>query len=133
MSRLKKLNLLVLPLVAQGLVATAALAEATPAWLVPEAPPLGLAPASAGPALALDELAKLAGGAEQQDAPAIAALTTGSSNGNSITANNVSAGDIQVQAGAMNFSGIGNFVWNTGQNNNLQGVLNVNITITPDR
>jgi hypothetical protein len=52
--------------------------------------------------------------------------------GNSVNANVVNSGDVTLQSGAFSsFSGIGNFVINTGNNNNLQGSLNVTILMAP--
>ncbi len=51
--------------------------------------------------------------------------------GNQINAGSVNTGDINVPDGAFNgFNGVGNFVFNTGNNNNLQGTLSVTI-LTP--
>lgn len=54
------------------------------------------------------------------------------SSGNSITANTVRSGDVAFGAGALSaFSGVGNFVVNTGNNNNLQGAISVSIITAP--
>lgn len=54
------------------------------------------------------------------------------SSGNSITANTVRSGDVSFGAGALSsFSGVGNFVVNTGNNNNLQGAISVSIITAP--
>lgn len=48
--------------------------------------------------------------------------------GNSINAGSVASGDISIGANAFSgFDGIGNFVMNTGHNNNLQGAVTVNV------
>lgn len=47
------------------------------------------------------------------------------SNSGSIEANQVSTGNVDFSTG--DYSGIGNFVVNTGNNNNLQGVISVNV------
>lgn len=82
--------------------------------------------------LDLDQLSDLRGG----EAAGIQ-LTT--QNLNAInTGNSVSAGDT-VSSGAMNlnagafdgYNGIGNFVINTGHNNNLMGSVSVNVMVTP--
>jgi hypothetical protein len=50
------------------------------------------------------------------------------SSGNSVIANTVRSGDITFSGSALSgFSGVGNFVVNTGNNNNLQGAISVNI------
>ena len=52
---------------------------------------------------------------------------------NSVNAlGNVSNGNINLSAGAFSgFSGLGNFVMNTGNNNTLQGSMSVTIVMTP--
>ncbi len=52
---------------------------------------------------------------------------------NSVNAlGNVTNGPVSLNAGAFSgFSGLGNFVINTGNNNILQGSMSVNITMTP--
>jgi hypothetical protein len=46
--------------------------------------------------------------------------------GNSVEADSVTTGDIVLSADSFSgFSGIGNFVMNTGNNNNLQGTVSV--------
>jgi hypothetical protein len=57
---------------------------------------------------------------------------TAVNSGNSITAASVRSGDISFNAQALsNFTGIGNFVVNTGANNNLQGSLSVTVVAAP--
>lgn len=52
--------------------------------------------------------------------------------GNTITAGTVQNGDINFSGNALTgFSGVGNFVTNTGNNNNLQGSISVVITGAP--
>lgn len=52
--------------------------------------------------------------------------------GNSITATNVGSGSISLQGDALSgFSGVGNFLMNTGHNNNLQSSMSVTIIIGP--
>lgn len=56
---------------------------------------------------------------------------TATNSGNSITADTVGSGDITLAEGAFaGFAGIGNFVVNSGHNNNLQGSLSI-IIVTP--
>lgn len=53
------------------------------------------------------------------------------STGNTVIADTVRSGDVSFGAGALSaFSGVGNFVVNTGNNNNLQGAISVNIITT---
>jgi hypothetical protein len=53
--------------------------------------------------------------------------------GNTVNATgSVNNGPVNLSAGAFSgFSGLGNFVINTGNNNTLQGNMSVNITMTP--
>lgn len=79
--------------------------------------------------LALDELADLHGkqGVTTNNILSSQELTA-ISQGNTINANTVTAGQISIGPGAFDgFAGVGNFVINSGQNNNLQGALTVNI------
>ena len=53
-------------------------------------------------------------------------------NAGAIEANEVSSGAITVGANAFgNFDGVGNFVMNTGHENNIQSTLSVTITMAP--
>lgn len=50
---------------------------------------------------------------------------------NTINADTVGSGDVSIGASAFDgFNGIGNFVINTGHNNNLQGSLSVNVVLS---
>ena len=50
--------------------------------------------------------------------------------GNTITANTVGSGAITLRDNALSgFGGVGNFVMNTGHNNNLQSTMSVTIVI----
>lgn len=49
--------------------------------------------------------------------------------GNEVNAQSVTNGAANVNLSG--FSGLGNFVVNTGNNNNLQGTMSVNITLAP--
>ena len=53
--------------------------------------------------------------------------------GNSISADSVGSGSINMTSDAMQgYSGVGNFVMNTGHNNNLQGTISVTVINTAD-
>lgn len=57
---------------------------------------------------------------------------TANNSGNSVTANRVDTGAVNLDAGAFaGYNGIGNFVINTGNNNNLQGAVSVTIVMPP--
>jgi hypothetical protein len=58
-------------------------------------------------------------------------LLKATNSGNSVNANTVGSGAITVGANAFaGYSGVGNFVMNTGHNNNLQGAITINIVTT---
>lgn len=114
-----------LALAASALAAAAASAQTAPARTVSQ-PPLR------GPAAPVSdaELQGLSGGQavavnEQQ----LKSMTTD----NSVNAlGNVTNGPVNLSANAFSgFSGLGNFVINTGNNNTLQGSMSVNIMMTP--
>jgi hypothetical protein len=57
---------------------------------------------------------------------------TATNSGNTVTGETIENGDIVISPDAFSgFSGIGNFVMNTGNNNNLQGSIGVVVIITP--
>jgi hypothetical protein len=92
--------------------------------------PAGLA-AFNSPAVTDTELSGIAGGAS----PVTIAMTNQSlsalNSGNTINADSLTTGGVNIDAGAFSgFNGVGNFVFNTGNNNNLQGSLSITI-ITP--
>lgn len=58
-------------------------------------------------------------------------LLQATNSGNSIRANQIRSGDISITSNAFaGFGGVGNFVMNTGNNNNLQGAVTINIVTT---
>ena len=89
--------------------------------------------ASEGAALSLDEMSDISAG----DGTFVEALTsqqlTGASTGNSVIANTVTSGDVNFSPTALSgFSGVGNFVVNTGANNILQGAINISVVTVPN-
>lgn len=57
---------------------------------------------------------------------------TATTSGNSIEAGSVVSGAVNFSPSALNgFSGVGNFVVNTGANNTLQGAINISIVTAP--
>ena len=78
-------------------------------------------------ALPADELGTMSGGSNTNVAVSSQTLSALNS-GNQVNADSVVTGDVTIASGAFNgFNGIGNFVFNTGNNNNLQGTLSVTI------
>ncbi|MBN9478657.1 MAG: hypothetical protein J0I52_00320 [Bordetella sp.] len=90
------------------------------------------APAGGPRSLAADELDALHG---RQGAPSVLIasdqLLQATNSGNSVNANTVTTGAMRIDANAFSgFNGIGNFVMNSGNNNNLQGAITINIVTT---
>jgi hypothetical protein len=114
------------------MIALALAAEAPPA---PTLPLSVSAPADVAQAATVsdDELESMSGGANT----VTTILTTEQSltamnSGNSVSGQTVGSGAITIGTDAFSgFSGIGNFVVNTGHNNNLQGSLSVQVTVLP--
>ncbi len=81
------------------------------------------------PALSPEALADLSGGAEPSDPKPISLqILTANNSGNSINADSVSSGAITLSGQVLSqATGVGNYVFNTGHNNNLQGSVTVNI------
>lgn len=81
--------------------------------------------------VAASDLAHMSGGAT----PSAIAVTTqdlsASNSDNSINANSIMTGNITVPTNAFSgYNGVGNFVFNTGNNNNVQGSLSITIVTT---
>jgi hypothetical protein len=82
-------------------------------------------------ALSASDLADLSGGASPTGVAITKQTLTAVNSGNSLNAGSITTGDVSIGAGAFNgFNGVGNFVFNTGNNNNVQGSLSVTI-VTP--
>ena len=79
-------------------------------------------------ALPMSELAGISGGANTVNMALSNQTLTALNAGNQVNADSVVTGNVNVDAGAFKgFNGIGNFVFNTGNNNNLQGSLSVTV------
>jgi hypothetical protein len=82
-------------------------------------------------ALSSEELDDLRGGEAiviQYSAQTLTAVNAG----NSVTGDTVGSGAVNLASNTFNgYDGIGNFVINTGHNNNLQGSISVSIAVTP--
>ena len=82
--------------------------------------------------LAPDELGDISAGESVTNNVISSQELTATNSGNTITAGTVQNGDINFSGNALTgFSGVGNFVTNTGNNNNLQGSISINITGAP--
>ncbi len=119
-----------------SLLALSATAQAAEPPARPEAAvaaaPAAIDPVKAAPAkINAEDLAKLSGGKE-----VVTSLTdqdlTAVNTGNTISAAQVSSGNISLSGGALsNFNGVGNVVVNTGHNNNLQSSMSVTVIMAP--
>jgi hypothetical protein len=105
-----------------------------PASVLPESASTAVpspAPAAASQALSLEELQEESGRQGIQIYAGANQNLSAVNSGNSIHADQVGSGNITLSEGAFaGFSGIGNFVVNSGHNNNLQGSLSI-ILVTP--
>lgn len=98
----------------------------------PERPDASLPPHAAPARLSVEEMASVHAGTETKVTVLTTQQLTGTTSGNSITAGTVTSGAIGFSPEALNgFSGVGNFVVNTGANNTLQGSINISIVTAP--
>lgn len=99
----------------------------------PQFPPPADQPAQAAPVvMAPADLDSVSAG----ESASVNVLTnqqlTASNSGNSVNAQSVVNGAISLSGSALNgYSGVGNFVMNTGNNNNVQGSVSVTIASGP--
>jgi hypothetical protein len=114
----------IFPLCIVAVLVSASLPGQAEERLVAPPPPLP-------PAVSAADLGDVSGGASPTNMAISSQIVTAVNSGNSISADSVVTGDVNLQSGAFNgFTGVGNFVFNTGNNNNLQGTLSVTI-LTP--
>lgn len=123
------------------LLSLAMSATAAPVWAQAIAPPEDIAPLTAAEdpfVLAQPEPLSLASlEAESAQGSETMVLSdqqlAATNSGNSVVANVLQTGDVAFSANALaGFSGVGNFVINTGNNSNIQGAISVTIvTIGP--
>lgn len=88
--------------------------------------------AEPGEVMSAEDLEALSGGTGVT-AIAITEQTLNAINtGNSVVGQNVTSGQLTIGAHAFSgYSGVGNFVFNTGHNNNLQSSMNVSVVLAP--
>jgi len=114
----------------KGLAFAAALAFAGAAQA--EEGPSSLAAADEAEVLSVEDLDALAGGTGVTVAAITEQVLNAVNSGNSVNAETVGSGQINIGSDAFSgYSGIGNFVLNTGHNNNLQSSMNVSIVLAP--
>jgi len=85
--------------------------------------------------LSLDDMQELSGG--DGGGVSVAVITeqtlNATNSGNSVIGDTVGSGQVTIGSGAFSgYSGLGNFVINTGHNNNLQSTMNVSVVVTPE-
>ena len=82
--------------------------------------------------LSAAEMETLSGGSGINVNATTAQQLTGSTSGNTVTAETITSGSVSFSQDALNgFKGVGNFVINTGANNTLQGAINLSIITSP--
>lgn len=112
-----------------AMLASAGAASAQEAALTASASP---APADGTELLSLEDMDALAGGTGIEVVIDTGQVLTATNTGNSVTGDTVSSGQVNLGSGAFSgYDGIGNFVINTGHNNNLQSSMNVSVVLTP--
>jgi hypothetical protein len=107
-----------------GMLASASLAAAQEA-------PASL-PADVTEVLSAEDMDALAGGTGVDIVLITDQTLTANNNGNTVIGETVTSGQVNLGEGAFSgYSGLGNFVINTGHNNNLQSSMNVSVLLAP--
>jgi hypothetical protein len=112
----------------------AALASAGAASAQEATLPAPASPASADETelLSLEDMDALSGGTGVEVMIDVDQVLTAINTGNTVTGDTVTSGEVNIGSGAFSgYDGIGNFVINTGHNNNLQSSMNVSIVLAP--
>lgn len=117
----------------RGILFAAALASAGAAS-AQEVLPASASQAAAGETelLSLEDMDALSGGTGVEVIVDTDQFLTATNNGNTVTGDTVGSGQVNLGSGAFSgYDGIGNFVINTGHNNNLQSSMNVSVVLAP--
>jgi hypothetical protein len=110
----------------------AALAGAAGAEPDPSVTPEPIAVAQDARSLSLEEMESASGGQGVSVEVLTRQQLSGTTSGNTVNAGTLTSGDVSFGADALDgFSGVGNFVINTGANNTLQGAINISVVTTP--
>ena len=110
-------------------LASAGAASAQEASLTASASP---APADEAELLSSEDMDALSGGTGVEVVIDTDQVLTATNTGNSVIGDVVGSGQVNLGTGAFSgYNGLGNFVINTGHNNNLQSSMNVSILLTP--
>jgi len=82
--------------------------------------------------LSLEDMDALAGGTGVDIVMITDQTLTATNTGNTVTGDVVGSGQVNLGSGAFSgYSGLGNFVINTGHNNNLQSSMSVSVVLAP--
>lgn len=109
------------------LVGGLAYSGAASAQEVPVTPPV-----NPGEVLNSDDMEHLTVGAGVDIVTITQQTLTAVNSGNSVSGDTVSSGDVNIGSDAFSgYSGLANFVINTGHNNNLQASMNLTIVLGP--
>jgi hypothetical protein len=82
--------------------------------------------------LSMEEMDTLAGGTGVDVTVITEGTLTAINNGNTVSGDVVNSGEVNIGANAFaGYRGMGNFVINTGHNNNLQSSMNVSVVLAP--
>jgi hypothetical protein len=82
--------------------------------------------------LSLEDMDALAGGTGVDVVLITDQALTATNTGNTVTGDVVGSGQVNLGSGAFSgYSGLGNFVINTGHNNNLQSSMSVSVVLAP--
>jgi len=112
-----------------AMLVSAGVASAQEAPLEAAASP---APADESELLSLEDMDALSGGTGVEVVIDTGQVLTATNTGNTVTGDTVGSGQVTLGSGAFSgYDGIGNFVINTGHNNNLQSSMNVSVVLTP--
>ena len=118
--------------IVRGLFFAAGLASAGIAAAEEPSSPAPAAEASDAEILSLDDMESLAGGTGVDVHVITTSVLDAVNNGNTVTGDVVGSGQVNIGSDAFaGYSGLGNFVINTGHNNNLQSSMNVSIALAP--
>ena len=99
---------------------------------LPEGALVDGAPLPSPSPLSAEELDKARAGTSVETYVATDQALTALNSDNNVVGDTVGSGGIGFSNGALQgYSGIGNFVLNTGHNNNVQGAVNVQIVVLP--
>ncbi|MCX7357599.1 MAG: hypothetical protein NT015_05600 [Alphaproteobacteria bacterium] len=117
----------------RGILIAAVLVSASAASAHEALPASGSpAPADETELLSLEDMGALSGGTGVEVVIDTGQVLTATNTGNSVTGDTVSSGQVNLGSGAFSgYDGIGNFVINTGHNNNLQSSMNVSVVLAP--